>query len=75
MSDATPDATGLSLVIAHAAFPGAIVIGDDQNFFHRPTLMRLEITALASAPHPARQPSVQPAAPPLSESVPVLLTR
>ncbi len=70
-----PNATGLSLVIAHAAFPGAIVIGDDESFFHRPTLMLLEFTEPAGDLHLARQPSVQPAAPPLSESVPALLTR
>lgn len=73
--DTPPNATGLSMVIAHAPFPGAIVIGDDESFFHRPTLMLLGITATTGDPHPKRQPSVQPAAPPLSESVPVLLTR
>lgn len=73
--DTPPNVTGLSLVIAHAPFPGAVVIGDDESFFHRPTLMLLEITTTASDSHPAHQPSVQPAAPPLSESVPALLTR
>lgn len=70
-----PNATGFSLVIAHATFPGAIVIGDDESLFHRPTLMLLEFTQPAGALQPAHQPSVQPAAPPLSESVPALLTR
>ena len=70
-----PNAPGLSLVITHAAFPGAIVIGDDESFFHRPTLMLLEFTPPAYTLPSARQPSVQPAAPPLSASAPVLLTR
>jgi hypothetical protein len=39
--DVPSDASQLALVVAHGAFPGAIIIGDDQSLFHRPTLMRL----------------------------------
>lgn len=39
--DVPVDASQLALVIAHSAFPGALIIGDDQSLFHRPTLMRL----------------------------------
>ncbi len=41
--DAPTDATDFSLVVAHPAFPGAIVIGDDQSFFHHPTLMQVDL--------------------------------
>jgi hypothetical protein len=29
------------LVISHGAFPGVIIIGDDQSFLHKPTIVRL----------------------------------
>jgi hypothetical protein len=31
------------LVVQHGAFPGAIIIGDDQSFSHPPSLLQLEI--------------------------------
>ncbi len=33
--------TNLGLVITHGAFPGVIIIGDDQSFLHKPTIVRL----------------------------------
>jgi hypothetical protein len=30
-----------SLVITHGAFPGIIIIGDDQSFLHKPTIIQL----------------------------------
>lgn len=33
----------LGLVISHGAFPDAIVIGDEQSLFHKPTVVRLAI--------------------------------
>lgn len=42
---ATPvDVTGLALVVSHGAFPGVIIVGDEQSLFHRPTLMLLTIS-------------------------------
>lgn len=41
--DAPSDATDFSIVVAHPAFPGAIVIGDDQSLFHHPTLMQVDL--------------------------------
>jgi hypothetical protein len=29
------------LVITHGAFPGVIIIGDDQSFLHKPTIVQL----------------------------------
>jgi hypothetical protein len=40
--DTPVNATGFSIVVAHPAFPGAIVIGDDQSFFHHPSLMQVD---------------------------------
>ncbi len=37
--DTPADASQLALVVTHGAFPGAVIIGDDQSLFHRPTLM------------------------------------
>ena len=42
--DAPADATNFSIVVAHPAFPGVVVIGDDQSFFHHPTLMQVDLT-------------------------------
>lgn len=74
--DTPADATGFAIVIAHDAFPGALIIGDDQSFFHRPTLMLVNVTsARRSQTTHATQPSDQPLASPLSASAPVSLTR
>ncbi|MFI5276102.1 MAG: DUF4352 domain-containing protein [Ktedonobacterales bacterium] len=40
--DIPAEATGLSIVVAHSAFPGVVVIGDDQSFLHHPTLMQVD---------------------------------
>lgn len=71
--DTPADATGFAIVIAHDAFPGIAIIGDDQSLFHRPTLMRVDVTS-ARRSQPT-QPSDQPFASPLSASAPVSLTR
>ncbi len=39
--DVPVDVTELGLVTAHGTFPGRIVIGDDQSFLHRPTIVGL----------------------------------
>jgi hypothetical protein len=39
--DLPPSATQVGLVMTHGAFPGNIVIGDDQSFLHKPTIVRL----------------------------------
>lgn len=41
--DTPADATGFSIVVAHPAFPGIVVIGDEQSFYHRPTLMQVDL--------------------------------
>lgn len=41
--DLPPDATHPGLVISHGAFPGLIIIGDDQSFLHKPTVVRLSL--------------------------------
>ncbi|HZC07113.1 MAG TPA: DUF4352 domain-containing protein [Ktedonobacterales bacterium] len=43
--DIPADATHLGLVITHSAFPGALIIGDEQSVFHRPTLMLLNASS------------------------------
>jgi Domain of unknown function (DUF4352) len=40
--DTPVQATGFSIVVAHPPFPGVVVIGDDQSFFHHPTLMQID---------------------------------
>ncbi len=39
--DLPPGVSQPGLVIAHGAFPGSIIIGDDQSILHKPTIMRL----------------------------------
>ncbi len=39
--DLPPGVTQPGLVISHGAFPGSIIIGDDQSFLHKPTIMSL----------------------------------
>ncbi len=39
--DLPPGATLPGLVISHGAFPGLVIIGDDQSILHKPTIMRL----------------------------------
>lgn len=68
--DTPADATGFAIVIAHGAFPGIAIIGDDQSLFHQPTLMLVDPMPVWRA-----QPSDQPLASPLSASAPVSLTR
>ena len=41
--DLPPDATRPGLVISHGAFPGLIIIGDDQSFLHKPTIVNLKL--------------------------------
>lgn len=42
--DTPADASQFALVVTHSAFPGAVIIGDDQSLFHRPTLMQVSLT-------------------------------
>jgi hypothetical protein len=39
--DLPAGAKELGLVMAHGAFPGIIVIGDEQSFLHKPTVVKL----------------------------------
>ncbi len=39
--DLPPGVSQPGLVISHSAFPGSLIIGDDQGFLHKPTIMRL----------------------------------
>jgi hypothetical protein len=39
--DLPPEADQSGLVITHGAFPGVIIIGDDQSFLHKPTIVQL----------------------------------
>lgn len=41
--DLPAGATRPGLVISHGAFPGRIIIGDDQSFLHKPTIVPLPI--------------------------------
>ena len=41
--DLPPDATQPGLVVSHGAFPGLIIIGDDQSFLHKPTIVNLKL--------------------------------
>jgi hypothetical protein len=43
--DTPADATGFSIVVAHPAFPGVIVIGDEQSLYHHPTLMQVDLAS------------------------------
>lgn len=43
--DTPVNASGLALVVSHGAFPGVIIVGDEQSIFHRPTLMLLTISS------------------------------
>lgn len=43
--DTPIDASQLSLVVAHPAFPGVLIIGSEQSPFHRPALMRLSFAS------------------------------
>jgi hypothetical protein len=39
--DLPPSASQVGLVMSHGAFPGNIIIGDDESFLHKPTIVRL----------------------------------
>jgi hypothetical protein len=39
--DVPKDTADLGLVVTHGLFPGALIIGDSQSFFHPPTIVRL----------------------------------
>ena len=41
--DLPPDATRPGLVVSHGAFPGLIIIGDEQSFLHKRTIVRLDL--------------------------------
>jgi len=40
--DLPKSSSHLALAIAHGLFPGIIIIGDDQSFFHKPTIIQLQ---------------------------------
>ncbi len=41
--DLPDSASRVSLVFTHGAFPGNMIIGDDQSFLHKPTIVRLSV--------------------------------
>ncbi len=41
--DLPPGTRQPGLVISHGAFPGLIIIGDDQSFLHKPAVVRLSL--------------------------------
>jgi hypothetical protein len=40
--DVPKEAVDLGLVVTHGRFPGALIIGDSQSFFHAPTVVKLD---------------------------------